>query len=67
MPSAINLSTTQHESAPVSVHVYLLELPHCEGKQVDKLVLVLVDVNAGDLRQTLQRHIAKHGHVQKLH
>ena len=47
----------------VCVCVYLFELAHGEGKQVDKLLLVLVDAHAGDLRQTFQRHVAKHGHV----
>ena len=45
---------------------YLFELTHGESEQVDKLLLVLVDAHPGDLRQALQRHVAKHGHVQEL-
>lgn len=45
---------------------YLLELAHREGKQVDKLLLVLVDAHAGNLRQTFERNVAKHRHVQEL-
>jgi len=50
----------------VCVCVYLFELAHGEGEQVDKLLLVLVDGHSGDLRQTFQRHVAKHGNVQEL-
>lgn len=46
--------------------VYLFELAHGEGKQVDKLLLVLIDAHSGDLSETFQRHVAKHGHVQEL-
>ena len=46
--------------------VYLFELTHGEREEVDKLLLVLVDAHTGDLRQTLQRHIAEHGYVQEL-
>jgi hypothetical protein len=46
--------------------VYLFELIHGEREEVDKLLLILVDTHAGDLRQTLQCHVAEHGHVQEL-
>lgn len=48
------------------VCVYLFELAHGECEQVDKLLLVLHDAHSGDLRQTFQRHVAKHGDVQEL-
>lgn len=45
---------------------HLFELAHSEGEQTDKLLLVLVNAHAGDLRQTFQRHVSKHGNIQEL-
>jgi len=45
---------------------HLLELTHGQGEERDELLLVLADAHAGDLGETLQCHIAKHGHVQEL-
>lgn len=45
---------------------HLFELTHGQREEGDKLLLVLADANTGNLRQAFQRHIAEHGHIQKL-
>lgn len=45
---------------------HLFELTHGEREKRDELLLVLADAHAGDLREALQCHVAKHGNVQEL-
>lgn len=48
------------------IQAYLFELTHGEGEECDKLLFVLADTYTSNLCQTLQCHIAEHGHVQEL-